>query len=127
LRYVTRGPYKIIKVLPSGSYGLKLHTSDVIIKKHRSDLFLSPKKLFPFEQLQTSDRLFGKLDKPLSKNPYAISDIDGFPPSQPWTAPAALASVKEARDAATLFPTVAEMDATYDSWPESGNPFTTDT
>jgi hypothetical protein len=43
LRYVTRGTYKIIKILPSGLYGLKLHASDVIIKKHGSNLFLSPK------------------------------------------------------------------------------------
>jgi hypothetical protein len=127
LRYVTRGPYKIIKVLPSGSYGLKLQTSNVIIKKHGSDLFLSPKNLIPFEQIQSSDRIFGELDKKLSNNPYAVADIDGFLPSQPWAAPAALACVKEAQHAATPFPTVAEMDATYDSWPESGNPFVTDT
>jgi hypothetical protein len=97
----------------------------VTIKKHGSDLFLSPKTLIPFEQLQTSDHIFGKLDKKLSTNPYAIADIEGFTPSKPWTAPAALANIKEAKDEAQTFPTVTEMDATYDSWPESGNPFIT--
>jgi hypothetical protein len=87
LQYVTRGPYKIIKVLPSGSYGLKLQKSNVKIKKHRSDLFLSPKHLIVFEQMKSSDQIFGELDKKLRNNPYAVTDIDGSLPSQPWAAP----------------------------------------
>jgi hypothetical protein len=125
LRYVTRGPYKVIKSYPSGSYEIELLKSKATIKKHGSDLFLSPLVIHPYEPLQQSDRAFGELDKKLSDNPYAVADIDGFVPSQPWAAPAALATVREAELGAMNFPTVEELDADYDSWPESGNPFST--
>jgi hypothetical protein len=61
----------------------------------------------------------------LSSNPYAVADIDGFNPSQPWAAPAALAQIREAEFGAINFPSVEQLDTDYDSWPESGNPFST--
>jgi hypothetical protein len=84
--------------------------------------------IHPYETLQQSDQAFGKLDnldKKLSDNSYTVADIDGFTPSQPWAAPAAFAQIREAEFRAIKFPTVEELDADYDSWPKSGNPFST--
>jgi hypothetical protein len=115
LRYVTRGPYKVIKSYPSGSYEIKLLKSKATIKKHGSDLFLSPLVIHPYETLQQSDRAFGELDKKPSDNSYAAAGIDGCTPSQLWAAPAAFAQICEAKFGAISFPTVEDLDANYDS------------
>jgi hypothetical protein len=50
-------------------------------------------------------------------NLYENTSISKFKPSTPWAAPAAYADL-----IMEPFPTLSQMDAKYDSWPESGNP-----
>jgi hypothetical protein len=65
LAYTKRGPYKIIKDYNSGSYELQptVGRSRATIKKHRSDLHLSPQSLIPRRPTQSSDLNFGDLHK----------------------------------------------------------------
>ena len=55
--------------------------------------------------------------------------IDGFNPAKPWeTAPTALANIElhiQLKTRTPPFPNVEELDAECDSWPESGNHFST--
>jgi hypothetical protein len=128
LAYIRRGPYKVVKEFKSGSYELQLLSgkSKAIIKKHGSDLYRSPESLIPHKQLKSSDHAFSEFNKPVVDSPYENAGLDKFIPSQPWAAPSALAIIQETPTTMESFPTVEEMDADYDSWPESGNPFTND-
>jgi hypothetical protein len=65
LAYIKRGPYEIIKDYMSGSYELKplVGNAKATIKKHGSDLYLSPPSLVPFEQSASSDTQFSNLNK----------------------------------------------------------------
>jgi hypothetical protein len=67
LTYRTRGPYKITKLYPSGSYDLKLlrSPSQVVIKKHGADLYPCPQLIKPYPHVRSSDYQFGNLHKPL--------------------------------------------------------------
>jgi hypothetical protein len=126
LAYIKRGPYKIIKDYPGGSYELEplVGRSRATIKKHGSDLYLSPQSLIPHTPIQSSDQAFGDLQKKTISNPYRLVGLDGYSPSQPWAAPAALSQVGLAiSQDVPAFPTVEELDNEYDGWPESGNPF----
>lgn len=120
LSYRTRGPYKVVKLHPSGSYDLQsMHSpNQVEIKKHGSDLYSCPQIIQPHTHVKSSDHLFGNFHKGISAHPYENASIQGFKPASPWAAPAAFADVTM-----EPFPTVEELDAEYDSWPESGNPF----
>jgi hypothetical protein len=126
LAYIKRGPYKIIKDYPGGSYELEPLSgrSRTTIKKHGSDLYISPKSLIPHRPIQASDQAFGDLQKKTISNPYQLVGVEGYEPSRPWAAPAATSQIQ----LATLrnipdFPTMQELDDEYDGWPESGNPF----
>jgi hypothetical protein len=129
LAYIRRGPsYKIIKSFDSGVYELQLTNgkSKAIIKKHGSDLFLSLESLIPHQHITSSDHAFSEFNKKVIENPYEFAGLNKFVPSQPWATPVAFAQIKELDTTVPSFPTVEEMDANYDSWPESGNPFTND-
>eukprot|EP00978_Attheya_sp_CCMP212_P042462 scaffold259032_cov47-Attheya_sp.AAC.1 len=114
----------------SGAYELQLtngKSKAILIKKHGSDLFLSPESLIPHQHITSSDHAFSKFNKKVIENPYELAGLDKFVPSQPWATPVAFAQIKELdKKTVQAFPTVEEMDAEYDSWPESGNPFTND-
>jgi hypothetical protein len=68
--------------------------------------------------VKSSDYQFGNLNKGIVSNPYENASISEFEPAKPWAAPAAYADITM-----EPFPSISEMDAEYDSWPESGNPF----
>jgi hypothetical protein len=93
LAYIKREPYKIIKDYKSGSYELQptIGRSRATIKKHGSDLYLSPQSLVPHWPTQSSDLNFGDLHKKTISQPYKIVGLEGYKPSQPWSAPAAAA------------------------------------
>jgi hypothetical protein len=56
--------------------------------------------------------------------PYKIVGLDGYEPSQPWSAPAAAARLNLGLlDEIRPFPTLQELDNEFDGWPESGNSF----
>ena len=130
LSYTRRGPYKITKCYPSGSYDLKLvsSTSSAIIKKHGSELILCPQELIPHKPIQSSDTIYSEFNKKVSSNPFSHIFIEGYTPAQPWREAAAAAHASlDNTNAVISFPTVAELDDEIDSWPESINPFTTTT
>jgi hypothetical protein len=130
LSYTRRGPYKIIKTHPSGSYDLKLTTSQSssIIKKHGSELILCPKHLIPHQPLHSSDQIYSEINKKIIKNPFSRAFIEGYTPTKPWeAAAAAMLQISQSTEDSSIipeFPPVEQLDAKYDSWPESGNPFT---
>jgi hypothetical protein len=126
LAYIKRGPYKIIKDYEGGSYELEplVGRSRATIKKHGSDLYLSPQSSIPHKPIQSSDRSFGDLNKKTILNPYKLIGLEGYEASQPWAAPAAASKIHLAvLDDTPEFPTVKELDNEFDGWPESGNPF----
>ena len=130
LSYTKRGPYEIIQVLPGGSYKLKLQRTGNIIKKHGSDLILSPKFIKPFEPLKGPDQAFGDIDKKKVDNPFEVIRIEKYNPVQPWKQTARAASsqlIFKDDEKIEKFPTVAQLDDTMIdscSWPEPGiNPF----
>jgi hypothetical protein len=120
LAYRTRGPYKVTKTYSSGSYDLQSikSPSQVIIKKHGADIYPCPQYIKPFQHVKSSDYQFGNIHKGIASNPYENASISEFTPATPWAAPAAYAEI-----IMEPFPTLHEMDAEYDSWPESGSPF----
>ena len=74
--------------------------------------------------LQTSDQNFSELNKKMVPNPFEQIHIDGYSPSKPWCAPAALAQLEKSDIADHMpFPTVEELDNEIDFWPDSVNPF----
>jgi hypothetical protein len=129
LSYTRRGPYKIIKTHPSGSYDLKLTTatSSSVIKKHGSELILCPKYLIPHKPIQSSDHIYSELNKKIIENPFSRAFIEGYTPTKPWeAAAAALSQIDLSIKDLTIvpdFPSVEQLDAEYDSWPKSSNPF----
>jgi hypothetical protein len=126
LAYIKRGPYKIIKDYIGGSYELEplVGRSRATIKKHGSDLYLSPQSLIPHKSIQSSDQAFGDLQKKTISNPYKLAGLEGYDAAQPWSAPAATSQVNLAIIGnLPTFPTVQELDNEFDGWPESGNPF----
>ena len=133
LSYTRRGPYKIIKSHPSGSYDLTLvnhKTSNAVIKKHGSDLILCPKVLQPHRPIQSSDQIYSETNKSIIPNPFSEIHIDGYNPANPWKVSEKVSSqllnINNNHEDHMLndhFPTVQEMDDEFDSWPESGNPF----
>jgi hypothetical protein len=128
LSYSRRGPYKIVKSHPSGSYDLQLlhNPQRAITKKHGSELIICPKELVPMQPLDSSDQRFSNLNKKPSENPYQGANIQGYIPVQPWAAaPAAVAEIPISTDEPMpeVFPTVEQLDNEIDSWPESVNPF----
>ena len=108
LTYRTRGPYKITKLYPSGSYDLKLlrSPSQVVIKTHGADLYPCPQLIKPYPHVRSSDYQFGNLHKGIASNPYDNASISEFEPASPWAAPAAFADV-----IMEPFPTISELDA----------------
>jgi hypothetical protein len=129
LSYTRRGPYKIIKSHQSGSYDLKLTTSNSssIIKKHGSELIMCPKHLIPHKPISSSDQIYSELNKKIIDNPFSQAFIEGYTHTKPWEAAAAAMSQllpSNGQLHIQPFPSVAELDAEFDSWPESGNPFT---
>jgi hypothetical protein len=93
LIYRTRGPYKIIKLYPSGSYNLQSNKSlplVVIIKKHGADLYPCPQYIKPFPHMKSSNYQFGNIHKGVTLNPYKNAAISKFDPATPWAALAAL-------------------------------------
>lgn len=121
LSYVKRGPYKIIECHKSGSYTLKSTHSSTTIKKHGSDLILSPKVISPVQAIDTSDQIYSEFNKKVVQNPFEVIRIKGYNEAQPWAAPAASAQLHQVE--MIPFPTVEELDNEYDSWPDSYNPF----
>jgi hypothetical protein len=91
LAYTKQGQYKIIKDYKSGYYKLRptVGRSRTTIKKHGSDLYLSPQSLVPHWPTQSSDLGFGDLKKKTISQPYKIIGLEGYEPLQPWSAPAA--------------------------------------
>jgi hypothetical protein len=92
--------------------------SQVIIKKHGADIYPCPQYIKPFPHVKSSDYQFGNIHKGITSNPYENASISDFQPAKPWAAPAAYADITM-----EPFPSLSELDAEYDSWPESGNPF----
>ena len=75
LRYITRGPYKIVKSTKSGSYELVLNNqkSTAVIKKHGSEIFLSPEQISPHQHLECSDHIFRSSHKSVVQHPYELA------------------------------------------------------
>ena len=95
--------------------------STTVIKKHGSEIFLSPRTISPHQHLECLDHVFRSINKPVVQHPYELASIKGFDPVKPWsTAKAALAITKPE---IILFPTVEELDNEIDSWPDSISPF----
>jgi hypothetical protein len=129
LSYTRRGPYKIVKLHPSGSYDLVsiASKSNTTIKKHGSELILCPKTLIPHQPIISSDQIYSEFNQKIIDNPFSQAYIKGYNPTKPWEAAAAALSelcVPDTFIDIQHFPSIEELDATYDSWPESGNPFT---
>jgi hypothetical protein len=118
-----RGPYKLTKLYPRGSYNLESLKSPslVIFKKHGADLYPCPQYIKPFLHLKSSDYQFGNVYKGITSNLYKNAPISKFDPATPWAAPATYADILM-----EPFPSLSELDAKYDFWPESGNPFVHD-
>lgn len=96
--------------------------SKVMIKKHGSDLYLSPKHLEPHKMIQSSDKALSVSST--VKSPYATIGIDSYTPRQPWT----LDDIEISNTTTTVadvqcFPSVEEMDNEFDGRPSEGNPF----
>jgi hypothetical protein len=128
LAYIRRGPYKIVRSYPSGSYELQLlsNTKAATIKKHGSDLYLSPERLIPHSPTHSSDQLFADTNKPMEPQPYKLAGLDGYNPAQPWKEPTTQAQLSAiGNQPAPQFPALAELDQDYDGWPENTNPFIT--
>jgi hypothetical protein len=126
LAYIRRGPYTIVRSYPSGSYELQLlsNANAATIKKHGSDLYLSPERLIPHSPTQSSDQLFADTNKPIVKEPYKLAGLDGYNPAQPWKEATAQAQLNAVNNqAAPKFPALAELDQDYDGWPDNTNPF----
>jgi hypothetical protein len=126
LAYIKRGPYKIIKNYKGGSYELAplVGRSRATIKKHGSDLYLSPQSLNPHQPVQSSDQAYADLHKKTISSPYKIIGLDGYNPIQPWSAPAATSQANLVLlEEIPLFPTVQQLNDEFNGWPESGNPF----
>jgi hypothetical protein len=126
LAYIKRGPYKIIKNYIGGSYELEplIGRSRATIKKHGSDLYLSPQSLIPHKSIQSSDQAYGDLQKKTISNPYKLAGLEGYDAAQPWSAPAATSQINLAVIGnIPKFPTVQELDNEFNGWPKSGNPF----
>jgi hypothetical protein len=121
LAYKKRGPYKVIKDYNSGSYELQLLNgkSKVTIKKHGSDLYLSPQHLEPHKMMQSSDKAFSELDRKVVDHPYSVIGIDNYTPIQPWKMGNSSTNVTSVQ----RFPSVEELDNEFDNWPSDGNPF----
>jgi hypothetical protein len=92
--------------------------SQLTIKKHGTDLYPCPQYIKPFPHVKSSDYQFGNIHKGITSHPYQNAAISEFNPATPWAAPAAYADL-----VMEPFPSLTELDAGYDSWPESGNPF----
>jgi hypothetical protein len=117
LAYIRRGPYKIITSYPSGSYELQAISNPQAstIKKHGSDLYLSPENLIPFAPIESSDQLFADLNKEMSKQPYKLAGLEGYQPAQPWAQPiTSVQMVKRDLHQDIPFPSLAEMDNDFD-------------
>lgn len=112
LACIKRGPYKVIKVHPSGSYDLMptgvSNNSKVITKKHGSDLYRCPREIMPFPPLDTSDHAYSSINMPTISQPYEKAHVDGYTPATPWTAPSAL--IQLSTYIAPIFPTVHTLD-----------------
>ena len=123
-------PYKIIKCYSSGSYDLQLLKTGSVVKKNGYDLYLSPQTIQPIQLLESSDTIYGSLNKKMVSDPYETAHIQNYIPIQSWkniSAPAAatqllLSSVSLVEP----FPSVAQLNEEFDSWPESTNPFGTE-
>ena len=69
--------------------------STAVIKKHGSDIFLSPEQISPHQQLECSDHIFGSSHKSVVQHPYELASIEGFSLVKPWsTVKAAMALTK---------------------------------
>jgi hypothetical protein len=127
LAYIRRGPCKIITSYPSGLYELQAISNPqaAMIKKHGSDLYLSPENLIPFAPMESSDQLFADLNKEMSKQPYKLAGLEGYQPAQPWAQPIASAQMSKLDLQENLpFPSLlAKMDNDFDNWPDEVNPF----
>jgi hypothetical protein len=127
LSYIKRGPYKIIKDYKSGSYELEptVDGSRATIKKHGSDLYLSPQSLvLPHRSIDSSDYNFENLHKKTVSNPCRIVGLEGYESLQPWSTSKDATQLKLALlyDMPS-FPTLQDLDNESDRWPESGNTF----
>jgi hypothetical protein len=126
LSYIKRGPYKIIKEYKSGSYEFEptIGGSRATIKKHGSDLYLSPQSLVPHRPMESSDHNFGNLHKKTVSDPYCIIGLEGYEPSQPWSTSKHATQLKLALlDDMPSFPTLQDLDNEFDGWPASGRRF----
>jgi hypothetical protein len=126
LSYIKRGPYKIIKDYKSGSYELEptIGGSRATIKKHGSDLYISPQSLVPHRPMESSDHNFRKLHKKTVPDPYRIVGLEGYEPSQPWSTSKHATQLKLALlNNMPSFPTLQDLDNEFDGWPETGNLF----
>lgn len=98
-------------------------TGSPSIKKHGSDLLLSPQEITPVQQISnSSDRIFSEFNKKVVDNPFEIIRINGYDTARPWAAAAASSQISSS-DQIEPFPTVDQLDNEFDSWPDS-NPFT---
>jgi hypothetical protein len=126
LVYIRRGPYKIIRSYPSGSYELQATSNPqaTTIKKHGSDLYLSPTTLIPHSPTQLSDQLFPDLNKEMTKQPYKLAGLEGYEPAKPWAKTIATAQMSTlASQENHPFLSLAGLDNDYDGWPDEVNPF----
>jgi hypothetical protein len=94
LEYEVNGPWKVITVLPGGSYQLESLTSTKQIRKKGGELYLCPLHVVPFKPLEGSDFSYGTINKELTEDPYQSIGINGFEPltiqhREPIVAPAA--------------------------------------
>ena len=91
---------------------------------------MCPKSLIHHQPIQSSDHKFSEINKKSIDNPFSQAHIQGYLPTNPWEAAKAATSQLDKstvlmESSIPSFPSVAQLDSEYDSWPESGNPFTT--
>ena len=72
-----RGPYTIVRDLPSGSYELQLlgKPKSQIIKKHGSDIYLCPKEINHYTALDSLYKAFFDIDKKPVSSPYQHAGV----------------------------------------------------
>ena len=110
LSYIKRGPYKIINDFPSGLYLLQRLYGKNTTKKYGSESYLCPKDLILLEPVQTSDHAFDKFNHKI-KNILLKKHVEGYKPSHPWTALAALVTVSQPESSYDLkLPSVSVLD-----------------
>ena len=114
------GPWEVTGIEHGSSYALRHVVSGKIGKSHAAHLSPFPPQLIPFRPLQGPDNTYGQMNKGFEDNPYKDASIRGFAPFEPYKeAPSALNLLSSnSSDPSLHLPTLAELNAEIDDFPE---------